>query len=290
MGRCFCRTGSAIFVALGLSSYALASELVAERQYRDFTVRITGDQDVLSAGRLEILRKGQRVYSLSSTGGSFAFVHQPPIGANVLGSGEPILAIDEYSGGAHCCHDTLLFGLGAGFRVAGKLPGGDAPGEFGLSGGKWLYQHYDGTFRYWKAAFAYSPQCRVTLAFADGRWKLLPDQMRRRPFGQAAVARLALTISSDGWDETQKPELGRYNPELWEYMLDMIYSGNPQAAFRLFDLAWPKRLAAEKEQFRRDFLAQLHLSPYSQEISKVGNVPLSATTPGERDHPLCAGP
>ncbi len=47
-------------------------------------------------GRLEIIRSGQtRLFAAMDGGSSFAFVNQPPVGADLLGSGEPMLVIDE---------------------------------------------------------------------------------------------------------------------------------------------------------------------------------------------------
>lgn len=273
----------------GIRWGAKAAEPVTERHFHDYTVRITGIEDVFSGGRLEILKSGRQIY-VATGDRSYAFVSRPPPGADVFGTGEPVWVIDSYSGGAHCCYEALLFGVGPVFREAGRLPGGDAPGRFRQLGGKWLYERYDTTFDYWKTPFAYSPQCRVTLGFQGGSWKLQARLMRRRPYTDREIAVLARMVSSDGWDDTEMPDFNRYNPELWEYMLDMIYSGNPKLAFEFLDLAWPARLAGEKEEFRRAFLSQLHISPYWGELEQVAAVPVTPRTPVERDNRLCSGP
>src|ERR1051326_4640329 len=73
-----------------------------ERHFVDYLIRITGGQDAGEKGRLEILQNGRPVYDANDFG--YAFVDEPPIGADLFGTGEPVLAIDAYSGGAHCCH------------------------------------------------------------------------------------------------------------------------------------------------------------------------------------------
>ena len=281
-------TGLVLLVLIAAFS-AMAAETVTERHYRDYTFRITGEPDIGARGRLEIFKAGEAAYSATRPFESYTFGF-PTIGADLLGTGEPILVVSRYSGGAHCCYATLLFGIGEKFRVVDKMQEWDSPGVFRRLGGKWLYEEYDGTFRYWKTAFAFSPQCRVILGYQNGSWRLVADRMRRRPFDQAQLVSLATTVSSDGWDESARADFGRYNPELWEYMLDMIYSGNPDQAYQFLDLAWPKQLSSEKDRFRQDFVNQLHTSPYWSEIAEIAKIPLSRNTATESRQPLCAGP
>lgn len=116
--------------------------------------------------------------------------------------------------------------------------------------------------------------------------------MRRRPFDAKTLSDLAQRVANDpaAWDEIEKPDFGRYNPALWQNMLDLIYSGNPEQALQFFDLAWPARFASEKEQFRRDFFDHLHSSPYWNEISQLSSIPLAPNTPSEHDIPACGIP
>lgn len=172
------------------------------------------------------------------------------------------------------------------------LQGADGGGLFRQTPSGWVFQVADGHFRYWRAPWASSPQCTVVLRYQNGGWKLAGDEMRRRPFDAKTLSDLAQRVANDpaAWDEIEKPDFGRYNPALWQNMLDLIYSGNPEQALQFFDLAWPARFASEKEQFRRDFFDHLHSSPYWNEISQLSSIPLAPNTPSEHDIPACGIP
>ena len=263
---------------------------IQERRFGDYSVRITGGQNISETGELEILKSGQRVFDAKELG--YAFEDAPPIGADLLGTGEPILVISGYSGGAHCCFSDLLFALGDRFRFAGELDGADSGGVFRQTSGGWVVDIADGTFRYWRTSYASSPQCTLVLRYRNGRWKLAGDEMRRRPFDAKTLSGLAQQVANDpmAWDETEKPGFGRYNTALWQTMLDLIYSGNPVQAFQFFDTAWPARFASEKEQFRQAFLDQLHSSRYWNEIEQLPNIPLPPNAPSEHEMPSCGIP
>jgi len=51
-------------------------------------------------------------------------------------------------------------------------------------------------------------------------------------------------------------------------MLDLIYTGNMNAAWKFFDKAWVKRVKG-KDKFLREFREQLKTSPYWSEIEKM---------------------
>lgn len=115
------RTTTLILLSLLPLASATRAQDMTERRYGDYVIHITGGQDIGEKGELEILKNGQRVYDAKKLG--YAFEDDPPAGADLLGTGEPILVIDGYSGGAHCCHSDLLFALGDRFRceyIAGR--------------------------------------------------------------------------------------------------------------------------------------------------------------------------
>jgi hypothetical protein len=57
-------------------------------------------------------------------------------------------------------------------------------------------------------------------------------------------------------------------PQLWGRMLDYIYSGNAETAFKLLDGAWPEGLSG-KASFVLQFGAQLSFSPYWDTIAEM---------------------
>jgi hypothetical protein len=57
-------------------------------------------------------------------------------------------------------------------------------------------------------------------------------------------------------------------PDLWGYMLDLIYSGNERTAWDFFDQAWPASIPGKKE-FMKDFRKQLSTSRYWSQVQML---------------------
>ncbi|MCX6717310.1 MAG: hypothetical protein NTU76_01375, partial [Candidatus Taylorbacteria bacterium] len=57
---------------------------------------------------------------------------------------------------------------------------------------------------------------------------------------------------------------------VWEYMLDLIYSGNEKTAWEFFNQAWPKDVPG-KEKFKAEFQQVLEASPNYEEIKKFNS-------------------
>jgi len=57
--------------------------------------------------------------------------------------------------------------------------------------------------------------------------------------------------------------------EMWQKMLDLIYSGNMKSAWKLCELSWPAKHPG-KMIFLKEFTAQLMTSPYYNDINQAG--------------------
>jgi hypothetical protein len=57
-------------------------------------------------------------------------------------------------------------------------------------------------------------------------------------------------------------------PEMWQEMLNLIYTGNMTTAWRLLDMSWPAGKPG-KMKFLRGFKKQLSKSPYYKDIKSL---------------------
>jgi hypothetical protein len=112
----------------------------------------------------------------------------------------------------------------------------------------------DMAFASWNAPFEKSPAPTVLLKYDRGarNYEADVDEMRK-PAPDAA----ALKKQADAIRKTYEalPE-GQLDPSLWAAMLDLIYSGNAEAARTLLDDAWPPDRPGE-DAFLTDFSRQL---------------------------------
>jgi hypothetical protein len=192
------------------------------------------------------------------------------MGMDITGAGQPNLVISEWLGGANCCLLFHIFEIGPTFKKIGTI---DA--EFGDSGPH--FQHpdkdskvtgltieiHDWTFANWNTDIADSPAPKVLLRFSDNAYRVAPDLMRSVPVlnandlavRAAAVKSYAPSAKGGAWPHAE------VSPQLWETMLDLIYTGHADDAWKFLDDAWPPKVQG-KDAFARDFRAQLAKSKY----------------------------
>jgi len=270
----------ALLIALfagGPMLWAGAAVARQEQRFGPYEVRISEPSDGTWPGRLEILLNGKAVYRGSDR--TYGFAAGVPMGTDLTGSQEPMLAVSSYSNGRNCCFEMLLFGLGPQLRLAAPLLGGSSEGKFERTGGVWYYLARDWTFAGWRADFAASPACRVVLAYEKGRWRLAAERMRRGALPAALLNQLAAKIrASERWRIAATGEVEAYDPQLAMLMLDLVYTGNASQAEQVLEAAWPPK-AEGRARFLRDFRRQLAKSPYAAEIKRLPKV----APPGESD-------
>jgi hypothetical protein len=232
----------------------------------------------------EILKDGKPVYSqkAKNKGEKFfigtMYKDDPDaalvkMGMDITGDGQPDLVISEWSGYANCCLTLHIFEIGRTFRKLGSI---DA--EFGDSGPHFAHpekspetkalviQIHDWTFANWNADFADSPAPKVVLRFTDDGYRVAPDLMRdsvppakELEARAAAVRDYAPSAKGGAWADAE------VSPDLWGTMLDLIYAGHADEAWKFLDAAWPPKVRG-KDVFARDFRAQLAKSPYSKAV------------------------
>ena len=228
----------------------------------------------------EILKDGKRVYAQKArTKGEKFFIGtmykddtdaaMVKMGMDITGAGQPDLVISEYSGSASCCLLFHIFEIGPTFKKLGTI---DA--EFGDSGPHFVHpdkdskttglaiEIHDWTFANWNTDFADSPAPKVILRFSDNAYQVAPDLMRAPVLSASDLAARADEVKNyapsakDGtWPHV------KVSPQLWGTMLDLVYSGHADDAWKFLDDAWPAKVQG-KDAFARDFRTQLAKSKY----------------------------
>jgi len=238
-----------------------------------YTLRFLEDPDIGFIDTLQVLKDKKLVYE-----GLFeAFVHmvdEPPgseygvlplgLDVDATGDGRLDFVLQSYSGGAHCCYYTLILEREPEVAVLAEFDGAHSPVVLeNLDGDPALeVRLQDWTFAYWKTSFSESPAPEVILKLQDGVYGGSPLLMRRLPPDKAALdaeIKAMRTIIL----KAKKPP-----PQLWGRMLDYVYSGNADTAFKLLDGAWPEGLPG-KASFVLQFGAQLSFSPYWDTIAEM---------------------
>jgi len=262
-------------VLAGLCSSAAGE---AERVPHDivdgrYTLRFLEDPTIGFIDTLQVWKGDQLAYE-----GLFeAFVHmveEPPgseygvlplgLGVDATGDGQPDFVLQSYSGGAHCCYYTLVLEREPEIAVLAEFDGANSPVVLeNLDADPALeVRLYDWTFAYWKTSFADSPAPEVILELQDGVYVGAAVLMRRLPPDRGALE-AEIKAMRTVLLKAKKP-----TPQLWGRMLDYIYSGNAETAFKLLDGAWPEGLSG-KASFVLQFGAQLSFSPYWDTIAEM---------------------
>ena len=189
------------------------------------------------------------------------------------GDGTPDLAVEYYSGGAHCCFEITFFELGDQVRQL-KTIETDNDRLTAISknpGGGLRFRSTEQAFAYWNINFAQSPMPTVIYEFDKSdkfvaRFDLMrkpaPSLMKLKRDAAAAKAKINLnpyTSPEDNFNDWEEP--------FWGYMLDLIYTGHEDQAWQYFELVWPSKKKG-KEKFLADFKEQLAFSTYGTSTGK----------------------
>jgi len=171
----------------------------------------------------------------------------------VGGANSPSAIYVGYSGGEHCCYTAYLIWIERELRIeAIDLADSDLTIEAGKGGMRLRFR--DMAFASWNASFEKSPAPTVLLKYDRETRNYEADAEDMRAVAPDAAA---LTQKAEAIRKTYEalPE-GQLDPSLWTAMLDLIYSGNSDAARTLLDDAWPPNRPGE-DAFLTDFSKQL---------------------------------
>jgi len=253
-------------------------ELVTEQKLGDYLIRIirlhpnqieqrleiwTKDQGVLSAEPSFVFEGGTLMISPEqATGSEYAL----PYGVDVIGDSSPEFIVREWSGGAHCCFTDYIISLRASITVQSiDLGHGEQAAWKQDQDGEWVLHAKDWTFSYWEASFAGSAVVDIVLAGQSEVFVPSEKHMKRVPVDRTTLEAMATELST--WmDEGQDDPKAR----LAEAMLDLMYSGQREAASVLLELVLPKGHPL-REEFETRFYNELSLSPWWPAVSEFSD-------------------
>jgi hypothetical protein len=183
---------------------------------------------------------GTQQYTLGQPGDAANNIPAVANGADVTGRGLPDMIVSSFTGGAHCCTSHLVFELGPSFKLLATLDDAhDDLAHFARIGTDRHYYYFtaDWTFAYWPSCFACSPSAAVILRFVDdqngGGFHLALDKMQ-------TPAPTPAEWNKDLRGARSAVRLDDVGAALWGPVLNLIYDGHSDLAWKLVDEAGPK--------------------------------------------------
>ena len=225
---------------------------------------------------------------------SYTAFEGPPAGTDLDADGVPDLLVYDYSGGAHCCSTVKDIVCSDPPVLTAEVSGWHAHPEYKDSDGDGKYEMHlrDTSYAYWNACYAASPSPDVVFLIENGRYYIAGDLMRRQGGSSNVTAkrlkelkhRLSRTdlmlaryrdkseskriLSAEekadddffGFDGWHKGDV-HIPPNVWAFLLDLIYSGRVKEAAQALDTMWPPG-KPHQQDFAKDLLEIIAASPY----------------------------
>ena len=181
-----------------------------------------------------------------------------------------------------------VFSLGKEFKLIDELQSGDLNYDASFKDvdgdGKFEFLTEDQHFGYWHSSFAGAPMPVIILKYKNGHYRLAMDLMRKPLPTAKEEKRIVQKIKKEILDYRSgkkvssfagDPSMGVWkdvilSPLVWGQMLDLIYSGHAEAAWKFLHEVWPQGKSGEK-QFLFEFKKELAKDPY-WELLKEGQV------------------
>ena len=203
------------------------------------------------SGCLQVFRNGNLVfrrssdamqYTLGQSGSREYRIPKIENGADVTGRGRPEMIVSYWTGGAHCCFVHYVFELEPEFKLVATLndEDGDLAHFASFDDHHYYYLSDDWAFAYWPSCFACSPYHSVILRFVEdndaGSFHLALDKMRRPTPSPAEWNRKLREFEATQGNRVPD-EIGL---TLWSTVLDLIYTGHSDLAWKFLDQAKAK--------------------------------------------------
>jgi hypothetical protein len=283
-----------------------AKYLVDSMSVDNYTFKVYEERshDVFAAC-LEVVKAGVVVYRKVEDNGDFALGQKaepengiPGIdpGTDVTGDGHPAMLVSYFSGGAHCCMNMDIFELEPQFKLLQSLDAGNSDVshfELDKSKGGYYFVGHEQIFAYWYTSFAESPLPVVILKpvfDAKGNLSYHLDWKRMQKSAPSdAVWKDDLKQAHEAFAEDAA--FGGYlvGSGLWTPMLDLIYSGQSEWAWKVVDATWPAKKSG-KDAFEGDLCAQLAQSPFWKDLEPTLKNPPPACAKALSGHPPVTHP
>ena len=185
----------------------------------------------------------------------------------------PYYKITHWSGGMNCCYSYRYLSkepfLEHSFSIDHRMGSDWALTEQG----DWVATVYDPSYKYWAISeeiFLYNaiaPRPTVTLQLIDGQPEVSRHYMHRDPLSDSeldSVAAALVPLSDDLSERERDLAIARLVRE----MLDLIYAGREDDAFRLLKALWPSDFqidyvdGVDRGRFKNKLAAKVQTSPY----------------------------
>jgi len=192
------------------------------------------------------------------------------INTDLTGNGQPNLVIYEY-GIKPTILMTHIFETGDTFKKLYSIEGDFINPIFkDLNNDKIPEIIFtDCTFHKWRYP---TPDChypKVIFTYKDGRHIYAKELMEKPiPSDDAFEGKVKEVRKTSKWTYPTA-EIVIPPPEIWGYMLELIYSGNSKKAWEFYEKVWMGNLDKQKEKYLLDFIEQLSSSRYWNLIKKL---------------------
>jgi len=209
-------------------------------------------------------KNGKKIVELES---ETPYLEMTIKGKDINGNSIPDIVLTNYTGGAHCCFEMFIFELGKKFKQLVELSGDNEPRLEDLDDdGIPEIIHSSSVFTYWHVSFAGSYLPQYVLKFKDGSYRLAKELMKKPAPDDSSLRQVAANIKLDDTPWGASEDFFE-DPALFARMLELIFAGNIDAAWKFLDYAWPETKPG-KEKFKEDFIKQLSTFEYWDELKK----------------------
>ena len=227
-------------------------------EYRDFIIEAVRSDK--GDGKLRIMKSGRMIYE--RPGWIYSFGDEDKkndmiIGKDITGNGKPNLVVYDYSGGAHCCYDAIILELTEPVVEVAIIPGKNSRPKFQDLDNDLVPEVilFDWAYEYWPSSFAFSPAPMVVLKWDKSNYRVAVENMFKPEPTQQAIKQKLYDIVQAAEKNPGQPE--KVYQEIFQYALDLMYSGHELTGWEFIDLAWPSGQPAEKKDDLKSQLAGL---------------------------------
>ena len=235
--------------------------------------------DNIDASCFQVLRDGKILFRRTNNNGGKYVIGQPeekewnipviPNGTDITGRGHPEMIVSQFTGGMHCCRRHYIFELKPEFKIVATLFADDIRPAYFADLDKNHHYYYiaeDWTFDTWWMSYAGSPHHSIILHFVDdskgGGFHLAIDKMQA-----SAPSPEEWQKALDGLREQLQSDQEEFDANgLWQEVLDLIYTGHSELAWKFLNEVGPKAQAKPYPDLA-DFCLRLKSSPYWPDLA-----------------------
>lgn len=276
-------TLSLIFASIGPAYSSLPTaetKKIQTTKYNNYYIKLEPLENSLVYSKLSIINNSKELFSEEgvinlSKGDNLETIN------DLNDINYPILIVDSYSGGAHCCYTVSFLNLENNFSILGEFNGVHSAVTIqkleNNLGFKITLRDWNYAYRWTSFASSHAPE--VVLYYVKNKQSVAIEEMRKRGLTNQELQNLINNIKSRDYsnfkyaynNDTQKLSFQEaqvhdmYFGKLLEAVLDLIYSGNASQARKVIDMTWPSSKESKK-MFLRDLKQAIQESNYYNDL------------------------